>query len=55
MVKVVPYLTDMGDYERVNAAYERAFGTHRPARTCVAVSALPMNEWMKIDTVAYQE
>ena len=52
VVKVVVYLTDMADYPRVNAVYERAFHPHKPARTCVAVSALPVRERMKIDTVA---
>ena len=48
------YLTDMADYARVNAVYEKAFAPHKPARTCVAVSALPVRERMKIDTVAYR-
>lgn len=52
VVKVVVYLTDMADYPRVNAVYEKAFRPHKPARTCVAVSALPVRERMKVDTVA---
>jgi 2-iminobutanoate/2-iminopropanoate deaminase len=52
VVKVVVYLTDIADYPRVNAVYDEWFGTHRPARTCVAVSALPVRERMKIETVA---
>jgi 2-iminobutanoate/2-iminopropanoate deaminase len=44
----------MADYSRVNAVYEKAFAPHKPARTCVAVSALPVRERMKIDTVAYK-
>ena len=35
------FLTDMNDFERMNAVYARVFGEHRPARTTVAVSALP--------------
>jgi len=53
VVKVTLYLTDMADYERVNAVYEKALAPHKPARTCVAVSALPVRERMKLDTVAY--
>lgn len=53
-VKVVLYLTDMQDYPRVNAVYEKRFGTHKPARTCVAVSALPVRERMKLDTIAFK-
>ncbi len=54
VVKAVVYLTDMADYSGVNAVYEQAFGTHRPARTCVAVSALPVRERVKIECVAYK-
>jgi enamine deaminase RidA (YjgF/YER057c/UK114 family) len=42
----------MADYPRVNAIYEERFAPHKPARTCVAVSALPVRERMKLDTVA---
>ena len=52
VVKVVLYLTDMQDYSRVNAVYERRFAPHKPARTCVAVSGLPVRERMKLDTMA---
>jgi 2-iminobutanoate/2-iminopropanoate deaminase len=52
VVKSVVYLTDMQDYPRVNAVYEKRFAPHKPARTCVAVSALPIRERMKLDTVA---
>ena len=52
VVKVVVYLTDMADYPLVNKVYEQHMGGHRPARTCVAVSALPVRERMKLDTIA---
>jgi 2-iminobutanoate/2-iminopropanoate deaminase len=52
VVKTVVYLTDMADYQRVNAIYDERFSPHKPARTCVAVSALPVRERMKLDTVA---
>ena len=48
VAKVVLYLTDMQDYPRVNAVYEKRFAPHKPARTCVAVSALPVRERMKL-------
>jgi 2-iminobutanoate/2-iminopropanoate deaminase len=53
VVKATVYLTDMADYARVNAVYEKAFAPNKPARTCVAVSALPVRERMKIETIAY--
>lgn len=37
------YLLDMANYEQMNRAYAEAFGDHQPARTVVAVSALPKN------------
>jgi len=35
------FLTDMANFERMNVAYAAAMEGHRPARTVVAVSALP--------------
>src|SRR5262249_11180395 len=55
VVKATVYLTDMADYPRVNELYGEAFAPNKPARTCVAVSALPVRERMKIDLVAYRE
>ncbi|MBM2715030.1 MULTISPECIES: RidA family protein [Mesorhizobium] len=53
IVKVVVYLTDMADYDRVNAVYLNALAPHKPARTCVAVSSLPARERMKLDVTAF--
>ncbi|GEN12964.1 Rid family detoxifying hydrolase [Myxococcus sp. MISCRS1] len=48
------FLTDMKDFRRMNAVYERVFAGHRPARTTVQVSALPDEGLMvEIDCVAY--
>ena len=54
VVKAVVYVCDMADYPRVNKVYEEAFAPNKPARTCVAVSALPVRERMKLETVAYR-
>jgi 2-iminobutanoate/2-iminopropanoate deaminase len=35
------FLTDMTNFEAMNAAYAEAIGEHRPARTAIAVTALP--------------
>ncbi len=35
------FLTDMADFEAMNEAYVAAMAEHRPARTAVAVTALP--------------
>lgn len=48
------FLTDMTDFPEMNAVYERVFAGHRPARTTVAVSALPQPGLkVEIDAVAY--
>jgi 2-iminobutanoate/2-iminopropanoate deaminase len=48
------FLVDMAEFPRMNAVYARAFGDHRPARTTVQVSALPMAGLrVEIDCVAY--
>lgn len=41
VVRCGVFLTDMSEFQRMNAVYERLFDGHRPARTTVAVSALP--------------
>ena len=48
------FLTDMSEFARMNAVYARMFGGHRPARTTVQVSALPLEGLrVEIDAVAY--
>ena len=49
------FLMDIREFAKMNAAYARAFGEHRPARTTVQVAALP-GEGLKveIDAVAYR-
>jgi 2-iminobutanoate/2-iminopropanoate deaminase len=48
------FLTDMAEFSRMNAVYERIFGTHRPARTTVQVVSLPSPGLrVEIDAVAY--
>jgi 2-iminobutanoate/2-iminopropanoate deaminase len=36
----------------MNEVYARAFGSHRPARSTVAVAALPRGAQVEIDAVA---
>jgi 2-iminobutanoate/2-iminopropanoate deaminase len=48
------FLTDMGEFPRMNAVYAKAFGDHRPARTTVQVAALPHEGLrVEIDAIAY--
>ncbi len=48
------FLTDMREFQRMNAVYTKAFGAHRPARTTVQVAALPQDGLrIEIDAIAY--
>ncbi|MBV8975406.1 MAG: RidA family protein [Sinobacteraceae bacterium] len=46
------YLTDMKDFARMNASYARYFEPPYPARTTVAVAALPLGAAVEIDLIA---
>jgi 2-iminobutanoate/2-iminopropanoate deaminase len=49
------FLTDLRDFEKMNAVYARVFGEHRPARTTVQVAALPDPRLrVEIDAIAYR-
>jgi reactive intermediate/imine deaminase len=45
------YLTDLDDFQAVNAVYERFVGVPAPARVCVQVAALPRGAAVEIDAV----
>jgi 2-iminobutanoate/2-iminopropanoate deaminase len=55
VVKTTVFATDAGDFPVVNEAYVAAFGDHRPARSMVAVSALPMGAAVEIEVWALVE
>ena len=50
-LRVTVYLTDMGDFARVNEAYETFFPTDPPARVAIGVSALPRGADVEIDAI----
>ncbi|MFM8278142.1 MAG: Rid family detoxifying hydrolase [Cyanobium sp.] len=53
VVRTTVFLTDLGDFGRVNALYAEVFGTGvSPARACVQVAALPKGAKVEIDAVA---
>jgi len=52
VVKVSVFLTDMRDFQAVNAVYAHHFEAPYPARTTVAVAALPLGATVEIDLVA---
>jgi len=50
-VKALVFLTNMADFPAVNAVYAEAFGDAVPARSCVAVAALPAGASVEIELV----
>ena len=50
-VKVTIYLTDMGDFQEVNAVYGSFFEKSPPARVAVGVGALPRGAHVEMDAV----
>jgi 2-iminobutanoate/2-iminopropanoate deaminase len=52
VVKTTVFLTDMDDYAAMNEAYIAAFGDHRPARSAVAVAALPIGALVEVEAWA---
>lgn len=52
VVKTTVFLVDMADFTAMNEAYSRAFGDHRPARSTVAVAALPRGARVEIEVIA---
>jgi len=52
VVKVNVYLTDMANFTRMNTIYAEQFGTHKPARTTVAVAGLPLGAIVEIECIA---
>jgi 2-iminobutanoate/2-iminopropanoate deaminase len=55
VVKTTVFLTSMGDFAKMNEVYAARFGSHRPARSTVQVSALPGGASLEIELVASVE
>jgi len=55
VVKVNVYLTSMDDFADMNAVYARQFSEPFPARTTVAVAALPLGARIEIELVASRQ
>lgn len=52
VIKTTIFITDMGDFAKINELYASYFGDHRPARSTVAVKTLPANALVEIDCIA---
>ena len=51
VIKTTCFLTDMSDFAEFNEVYARFF-TEKPARSCVAVLALPKGALVEIEAIA---
>jgi 2-iminobutanoate/2-iminopropanoate deaminase len=55
VVRCAVYLTDVKDFAAMNEVYIEFFGEIKPARTTIAVAALPLpGAKVEIDAIAYQ-
>jgi 2-iminobutanoate/2-iminopropanoate deaminase len=52
VVKAMVFLADMSDFPTLNGIYAEAFGDHKPARSTVAVAALPKGARVEIELLA---
>ncbi|MBO7654226.1 MAG: RidA family protein [Kiritimatiellae bacterium] len=52
VTKVTLFLADIADFPVVNKVYARFFAEPYPARSCVAVSALPKGVLLEVDAIA---
>ena len=54
VIKTTCFLTDMGDFAAFNEVYARYF-VSKPARSTIAVKALPKNASFEIELIAYRD
>ena len=52
VIKTTIFLADMGDFAAVNEVYARHFSAPYPARSTVAVAALPKGALVEIEAIA---
>ncbi len=52
VIKTTIFLSNMEDFADVNKVYAEFFGTHKPARSTVAVKTLPLKVGIEIEAIA---
>ncbi|MBI2521482.1 MAG: RidA family protein [Bdellovibrio sp.] len=52
VIKTTIFMTDLGQFSRVNAAYETFFHSPYPSRSTVQVAALPKGALIEIEVIA---
>lgn len=55
VVKTTVFITDMGNFAAVNEVYAKYFEKDAPARSCVAVKALPKDALVEVEVVAWKK
>ncbi|MBP3730718.1 MAG: RidA family protein [Mailhella sp.] len=50
--KTTVFLTDIADFAAVNEIYAQTFSANAPARSCVAVAALPKGAKVEVEAIA---
>jgi 2-iminobutanoate/2-iminopropanoate deaminase len=52
VLKATVYVTDLANFQTLNAVYAEYFGDHKPARTTIQAAALPKGAMVEIDLIA---
>ena len=52
VTRATVYLTDLNNFQTLNAIYAEYFGSHKPARSTVGVAQLPRGAAVEIDLIA---
>ena len=55
IVKVNVFLADINNFKEFNGVYAQYFNTHKPARSCVAVAALPLGVDLEVEVIAVEK
>ncbi|MBV5318996.1 MAG: RidA family protein [Desulfobulbaceae bacterium] len=50
-VKVTVFLTDIGNFQRVNGVYAQYFSAPYPARSAIQVAALPLGAAIEVEAI----
>lgn len=52
VLKTTVFVTDLADFSKVNAIYQKFFDGAYPARSCVQVAALPKGGLVEVECIA---
>lgn len=54
VLKTTCYLANMEDFNAFNEVYAEFFGSHKPARSTIAVKTLPKNALVEVECIAFK-